>query len=232
MAVSRADLAHEKRTQRITKVVVGLGALGLLAYLFSRSVTSSRTQPYVIAAETMRPWTLALEPGDAPNLPVLVLRPPGGLAGQLSNQLFKRTMESMGPPATTGIPLVLRRELDGAPPGTPPFPGEALLAAAREAGLDAAPLQPKCLGHRRADTRDGRQQMYFVLFDVPAFARFRQQIGTLLAAHGVPADRFEPDLVSPALMLALIESSTGQWLPLQANAKTDCVAPIAIGAPL
>ena len=230
MVATRREAVHPTRSRRLIKILAALGLLVGLGFLFIHSASDSRAQPYLIPPGSVRPWRLAIEPGDGLNDPVLVLRPPGGLAAALSGQLFKRLMESMGPPAATGIPLVLRRELAGARAGNPPLTPEALLAAAREAGLDAAPLQPRCIGHRRSSSGDGRQQMYFVLFEVPTFARFRQRVGALLVEHGAPPSSFDPDVVSPALMLALIESSTEQWLPLRADPKSDCVAPIAVGA--
>lgn len=36
-------------------------------------------------------------------------------------------------------------------------------------------------------------------------------------------------MFSPALMLAPIESTTGAWLPLRADPRTDGASPIAIG---
>jgi hypothetical protein len=93
---------------------------------------------------------------------------------------------------------------------------------ASSAGLGAGELKPRCLGYRRASDKSGARQVYFVLFDLPQFARFREQIGAL-------SDRmaFDPAALSPAMIVAGTEGSLDSWRPLRADPAVDCVAPIA-----
>jgi hypothetical protein len=128
-------------------------------------------------------------------------------------------MESMSAPKSPGIPLVLQSELDR---GGAQVAVETLVAAAREAGLESAPLQPRCLGRRRVSGPGATRQVYFVLFDAPAFGRFRERIATLLGSS------FDPAAQSPVLLVAVAESTLGHWLPLRADPQKDCVAPIEI----
>jgi hypothetical protein len=101
---------------------------------------------------------------------------------------------------------------------------EALLSAARDAGLGSTPLQPRCLGHRRVSEPGSTREVYFVLFDAPAFGRFRDRIATLLGSG------FDPAAQSPVLLVAVADSNVGDWLPLRANPQEDCVAPIVVGS--
>jgi hypothetical protein len=217
--------------RRLIKAGVGLVLLTVLVVLFMRSVRGTRAEPYSVGRDSLQPWTLAYATGGGRNDPMLVLRPPPELPSALFGQLFKRAMESMSAPATPGIPLMLRAELLRAQAGHPALTPEAIMMAARDAGLGGAPPLPRCLAHRRAGASGGdREQLYFVLFDAPAFVRFRQHLATLLNDGATPPADFDPALLSPALVLALVESTAERWLPLHADPRVDCVAPIAIAA--
>ena len=63
-----------------------------------------------------------------------------------------------------------------------------------------------------------------MLFDAPAFGRFRDRMATLLGSG------FDPAAQSPVLCVAVAESTFGHWLPLRANPEKDCLAPIVIGS--
>jgi hypothetical protein len=206
-----------KTSRRIIKILVGLGVIGILGFLMVRSVRDARATPYTIARSTLQGWTLTVQRASSPNDAVLVLQPPAELANGLFNQVFKRTMESMSRPAAAAIPLVLHGELD--PAFVSRLTPEALMAIARDAGLGSAQFQPRCLGYRRVSERRGAKQLYFVLFDAPAFQHFRE----LLKARGAS---FDPAALSPVLMVAVAESDFSDWLPLRADPKADCVAPI------
>ena len=68
------------------------------------------------------------------------------------------------------------------------------------------------------------RQLYFALFDMPAFARFRQQVHALAGG----ATEFDPAALSPVMPLAASDVGFDDWLPLRADAGADCVAPIAV----
>jgi hypothetical protein len=228
MVAPRPSASQNKPSRRLVKLGIGLALFGVLGFLFLRSLHGTRAAPYTLARDSLGPWSVATIAGARPNEPMLVWRPPPGVMGGLFDQLFKRSMESMGQPVVPGIPLVFESEFAQAQANRPTLTADALLAAAREAGLDALPPRPICLAHRRATTgNNDRQQLYFVIFDAPAFGVFRQRLAGLANrdfATGAPA--IDPAAQSPALIVALIESPQERWLPLRADAKVDCVAPI------
>jgi hypothetical protein len=205
----------------LIKVLVAVAVVGALIFLLNWSARTGGAMPYTIDGKSLRHWTLDLNRAAGPNHPVLVLRPTVDFTGSLFNQVFKRSMESMSSPASPMIPLLLQGELRGAGGQLTP---ETLLAAARDAGLGSTPLQPRCLGYRRVSEARSSRQVYFVLFDSPAFGRFRERIATLLGADS----SFDAAAQSPVLFVAVAESNFGDWLPLRANPQKDCVAPIVI----
>lgn len=127
-------------------------------------------------------------------------------------------------PMVPAIPLVLKGEFDRAFAGgvTP----NALIAAARSAGLESGSVAPRCLAYRRVSEPGATRQLYFVLLNAPAFERFRQQIASLRDGHAVPTDTFDPAALSPVLFIGASDSAFNRWLPLRADPNTDCLAPI------
>ena len=216
-----------RSTKLLIKIGVALLVLVGLGFLFMRSVRNTRAQPYTVHPEHLRNWTLAVESAAGPHEPMLVLRPPAELVNGLFHQVFKRAMESMNAPAAPAIPLLLQQEYDRAFVGR--WPPVTLLAAAQAAGLDRVTLVPRCLAYRRVSDPRGTQQLYFIVFDLPAFARFRQQ-AAMMAGGGAPRADFDPAALSPVLFIAVAESSFQRWLPLRADPQADCVAPIEISA--
>jgi hypothetical protein len=214
-----------KASGRIVKVLVALAALAVLGFLFLRSVRESRSSPYTVERSALGPWTVALGEGTGAGAPALVLRGPQALVHDLSGQIFKRAMETTSSPSEAAIPLVLRGEVDHAPGGrmTP----EALVAAARGSGLEVAPPQPRCLAWRRASTQTSTAQVYFVMFDAPEIERFREHIRAFMTTGGGPGD-FDPSALSPVMIVAASNSDFERWLPIHADPRTDCLAPITV----
>jgi len=218
------------RSNRLIKIVVALGVLTGLAFLFVRSARDSRANPYTVERAQLQGWTVGLEPASGPSSPLLVLRAPPELSNGLFRQVFARAMESLSMPDPGAIPLLLKGEFDRAFAGhlTP----EALVAAARNAGLESSAPQPHCMAYRRVSNPDRTRQLYFVLFDAPGFERFRQQAGALLdaAVDGGTTGRpdYDPAALSPALLVAATDTEFNRWLPIRAEPTTDCVAPLAI----
>jgi hypothetical protein len=211
------------RSKALIKIIVLLGVLAGIGFLFVRSAYNARSQPYTIQRESLRNWTVVLEPASGPGEPLLALPPPPDLSMDLFRQVFTRSMESLNASAAAVIPVVLQGEFDRAIAGhaTP----DALVVAARNAGLESAPLEPRCLVHRRVSEQGSSRQVYFVLFDLSAFGRLREQIAAL--AGGAPrAAAFDPDALSPVLIIAASEPAFNRWLPLRADPATDCLAPI------
>jgi hypothetical protein len=211
----------------LVKVAVALVVLTGLGFLFLRSVRSTRAEPYLVQADLLRNWTLALDPAAGPREPMLLLRPPAALVDGLFKQVFKRAMESMNAPAAAGIPLLLADEYARAFAGR--VTAEALLAAAQRTGLDRSAPVPRCLAHRRDSDSRANRQLYFVIFDLPGLATFRREVAAL-SGGGATAATFDPDALSPVLFVAVAESTFARWMPLRADAQADCVAPIEIAS--
>jgi hypothetical protein len=211
----------------LIKIAVVLALLGGLGFLFVRSVINTQSEPYTVAGEHLRGWTLSLEDASSPTAPVLVLRSPTELARGLFNQVFARSGVSLSGPAVAAIPLVLQDEYDRAFAGhaTP----DALLRAAREAGLETIALEPRCLALRRVSAPGVTRQLYFVLVNAPAFRSFREQIAALARGGAPSRATYDPDALSPVLFIAASDAAFNRWLPLRADPETDCIAPIVTG---
>jgi hypothetical protein len=207
------------RSRRLVKVALGVGGAAVVAFLIMQSVRDERAKPYTMDGALLRNWTVVVEHAEGPNDPVLVLRPPPGLIGGVFDQVFKRAMESLMSPTVAGIPLLLQGELERAFAGR--LPPQAFVEVARRAGLESLALEPRCLGYRRL-AEPVTRQLYFVLFEMPAFASFRAQVGAMAA--GAP---FDVEAMSPVLLIGTSGQAFDRWLPLRASPDTECVAPIA-----
>lgn len=214
------------RSKRLIKAAVALVAFAVLALLFWRSVHETRAEPYQLQADALDHFSLELQEASRPSDAYLALRAPMSVVNDLSNQLFKRVMESLQSPANPAIPLLLKGEFDRAFAGR--VSGEQLLAAARSAGLDKISLTPRCLGYRRVSDKRVTEQLYFVIFDAPQLEQFRAQMRKLLGGDGTADAAYDPAAMSPVLLVASASPMFNQWIPLQAHPEADCVAPIAV----
>jgi hypothetical protein len=124
------------------------------------------------------------------------------------------------------VPLLLRGEFDRSFAGH--MAPDALLAAARNAGLGGRPLVPRCLAYRRNSVVGSTRQLFYLLFDMPAFAQFRHVLAD--RAVGVGAVAYDPLSLSPALVIATAQSNAEDWSPLAANETADCKAPVTVEA--
>jgi hypothetical protein len=197
----------------LIKLAIGIVAVGIFAVLFSRSLEDTRSEPYTVPRAHVQGWMLALEPAPRPNDPLLVLRPSPELANGLFKQIFARAMESLNSPAAPAMPIVLRGEFDRDVGDQ--LTQDALLAAAKSAGVEAALPTPRCLVHLRISEPGGVRQAYLVNFDAPSIAQFRKQIG------------LDPNALPPILFVAGAGADFNSWPPQQINAG-ECLAPIEI----
>jgi hypothetical protein len=198
----------------IIKLAAGLVGLAVFGFLFMRTLEDARATPYTVERQHLRSWALALEPATRANEPLLVLRPAPELTGGLFRQVFARAMETLNAPGAPGMPIVLRGEYDRVVGDQ--LTQEALIGAARTAGLEQADLTPRCLVHRRISQPGGTRQAYLVFFDAPAIGQFRRQLG------------LDPDALSPILFVAGADADFTSWLPLHVSADVDCLAPIEV----
>jgi hypothetical protein len=215
------------RSNTLIKIGLALGVVAALGVLFVRSILQERSKPYTVGREHLRQWTLALERASSPNAPMLLLRPVPELVPELFHDIFARAMESLSAPTAPALALVLQGEFDRAFAGhvTP----EALLEAARAAGLGSSPLEPRCLVHRYVSDPGAERQAYFVLFDAPSFRQFRDHIGALRQDGGAARAGYDPWALSPVLFIATSDGAPARWLPVRADPDTDCTAPIIVG---
>jgi hypothetical protein len=198
----------------LIKVVVGATLLVVFGILFMRSLEDATTTAYTVPRQHLRTWTVALETASNANDPLLTLRPTPELTGGLFRQIFARAMESLNTPASPAIPIIIRDEFDRVVGDQ--LTKEALLAAARGAGLEAASMTPRCVVHRRISEPGGTRQVYFVFFDAPAISQFRGQLG------------LDPAALSPVLFVAGAGSDFNAWLPQRVNREADCLAPVEV----
>ncbi len=208
-----------RRTSPLVKAAIGFVLLVVVAGLFWRSLDDSRAEPYTVRPDQLSGWTLVAGTSSEPDAPLLQLQPPPELPMRLFRQVFGRAGESLSTPAAPGIALALRAEVGGTAP-----PAEDLLSLAREAGLEGLTLDPRCMAYRRESQPGSIRQLYFVLFDMPEFARFREALAARLGDATVPP--FDPAALSPVMLLAA-QPDFSRWMPVVADVEKDCVAPIA-----
>ena len=209
----------------LLKVAVALVAVGVLAVLFVRSVESTRAEPFRIQQQDLTGWTLTLAPAGDQLGSLLSITPKAELVRPLGRELFARMGESLHyPPAT--MPVVLLSEFERAMAGV--LTPEALLSAARVAGLESAMFQPRCMARQRISEPGSVRAVYFLLFDLPLFARFREQVAQTLGATGRDASLFDPAALSPVVIAADLDGSFTRWLPLRADPEADCFAPVTV----
>ena len=212
------------RLSLLVKIAVALAVVAVLGVLFVRSAISTRAEPYTTRAEWLRDWKVVEGTPSGQNDAVLSLEAPREFASDLFRQVFTRSGESLSGPSTASIPLLLKGEFDRAFAGhvTP----AALAAAARAAGLESTTFTPRCLAYRRVSAPGVNRQLYFVLFETPAIAQFREQIVKLRPAEGAAAAAYDPASMSAFLIIAATDAAFSRWLPLVADPNVDCLAPL------
>ena len=210
---------------RLLKVVVAVAALGILGVLFVRSAQSSRETPFTVEPGSLAGWTLVRPDADVQGS-WLALSPPASLASSLGREIFRRAGESVHYPAPPLMPLVLRTEFERALAGA--VPPDDIVSLARAAGLESAAFTPRCMGRRRLSEPGTTRGVYFLLFDAPAFTRFRQELGQRVGAARGDASLFDPAALSPVLIVAALDENFGRWMPLRADPDVDCMAPVEV----
>lgn len=209
------------RRTTLLKVALSFAALAVFGELFIRSVRNTGAEPYTMARADLAGWTAGLAPDADPSGVLLALWPPNSLARPLFSQLFSRSGLSLTGPNPVAMPLVLQKEFDRSLKGvvTP----DGLLALARDSGLESVQPKPSCMATRRVSEPGLTRELFFVRFEHAPFAAFRRQVATRAAGPG-----FEPDSVSPVVIVAATDASFGTWLPLEGDGPQDCLAPIAL----
>ena len=207
----------------LLKVVIAFAAIAVLAVLFIRSARSTGSQPFTIAREHLVGWTLSIPPEADPLGSALSLTPPVAMMPPITDDLFARMGETLHYPPHA-MPIVLRSEFQGTMADVLTL--DTLLAAAREAGLARATLQPRCMARQRISAPGNVRGVYYLVFDVPQFRPFREQLAQRLQAAGRDGSAFDPAALSPVVIVADLDGAFGSWLPLRADPNEDCFAPL------
>ena len=93
------------RQSTVIKIVLGLTAVALFAFLFIRSARSVGAQPYTMGRASLGGWKVGLDPAPDASGVVLALWPPSTLAPPLFSQIFSRSR-----PIVYGCAPTLRAE--------------------------------------------------------------------------------------------------------------------------
>ncbi len=211
------------RTSTLVKIGVGAAAIGVLPWLFLKTARDTIAAPYAVDDATLTGWRLVVGDPDRPGISVLGLQPPPSLVPGLFDQVFKRTMESMMSPSADILPVVLRSEYQSGLHAV--LAPDELLQAARDAGLEEARLEPVCMGVKREPFVGRSRQIYFVLFEAPAVAAFRQQLGRVAAERGGPG-AFEATPFDLVLPVSGSDVRFDSWFPMTVDRNVDCQAPV------
>lgn len=204
---------------RLLKLLVIVAGIGLLVYLFVQSAASTRAEPYAVEQSSLRGWTLGTNATGLPANVLLALQPPRELGARLFREVFTRAAESFNGPTVPFVPLLLADEYQRALAGQATL--EEVRALAQEAGVASGDVQPVCMAYRRESAPGVTRQLYFVRFKAPAVVAFRQQV----AARAAPGSGFDPDALSPAMIVAASDPDFVRWLPL-GGGEADCIAPV------
>jgi hypothetical protein len=198
----------------VIKLAIGVIAVAAFAALFMKSLEDTRSEAYTVERAHLQPWTLSLEQTSRPTDPLLALRAPPDLATGVFKQIFARAMESLNSPTTPSVPVVLRGEYDQIVGDQ--LTQQAMLDAAKAAGIESPGPVPTCLVHRRVSEPGGVRQAYFIFFDAPAIVQFRRRLG------------LDAESLSPVMAVAGAGTDFNIWLPLRVSAGSDCLAPIEL----
>ena len=213
------------RQKLLLKLGIAAVAVAVFGLLFVRSLRQTTAEPYVLNQAAMTGWRLALAPPDERNVAVLSLHPPVDSVRELFQQIFHRTMQSLSGLDPPLVPLVLVTEFNSALRRV--LSDSELLDQAEKLGLGAAGFTPVCLAVRREQRDGAARELFYVLFDAPAFGRFRDELARRFVERGGQRGTFDPLALSPVMPIAATDADFTSWLPFQASREGDCQAPIA-----
>ncbi len=84
------------------------------------------------------------------------------------------------------------------------------------------------MARRRISAPGVVRGVFFLVFDLPQFTQFRNQVAQQLRAAGRDASLFDPTALSPVLITAGLDGNYSGWLPLRADPELDCFAPVVV----
>ena len=204
---------------------MGVGVLLLVGvpWLFLKTIQNTIAEPYSIGAATVTEWTLHVQEMGQPIPALITLVPSSSLVPQLFQQVFHRTMQSLMTPSQPGMPIVLQGEFLAGLQDV--FLPNEILAIARTVGLEQAQFNPVCMAVRREPSGGRTRQLFFVVFETPAFNEFRQELAKLYKERGGVLP-FDPAALELVLPVASSDADFAAWWPLEVDRVVDCRAPI------
>jgi hypothetical protein len=212
------------RKQLVVRVGLVLVAVLVLAWLFITTIRNTNSAPYEADASQLTGWQVVPGQGSEPGVAALAL--PSQFSAELFRQLFERTMQSLVAPTRPVVPLVLTSEYADSLQGVHSV--DNIMNIAREAGLETARFEPVCVAER-TDSAPGRtSQVFFVVFESPAFSQFRANLMPTQPEHGGTGAPYQPAALRPILMVASTDRDFGRWWPLRFNQQEDCQAPVEL----
>lgn len=207
------------RSRGLTPIQLAVAVLvvAALSWLIVRALRPRG--PYSVDAAALSGWTLVTgEPGG----PALIaLQPPPQFSAALFQQVSQRTGLSLVAPSRPSVPLVLQTEYEESLQGV--WSVDDIMRLARETGLDGARFEPVCLGLHTDSRVASSGQLFFVVFQAPAFVDFRQRLTPLFPEHG-GSGTFDPPALRPILTIAATDRGFARWWPITVNQQSDCQA--------
>jgi hypothetical protein len=199
----------------IWKALVAASGVAALSALLVNGIRSSG--PSAIDAAELSGWTIVTGRDGEPG--VVALQPPVHLTGNLFQDLLVRVGQPLMAPSRTVMPLVLQTEYEDSLQGV--LSVDDVVRLARESGVDTARFEPICVGHRHRASERASGRLFFVVFDSPAFADFRQRLLPLHTEHG-GVSVYDPGALRPILAVAATDRAFDRWWPITVE-RSDCL---------
>lgn len=192
-------------------------AVAALVWLVFRD---ARSEPYAVASSALSGWKLVQGGSEDPW--IAAAQPPAALSSALFKQLGEKAGETLTRPSSITLPLVMRDEYDDGLQGVHSV--DTILRFARDAGIETTPFQPVCLAHHQA--RDGAE-VFFVVFDSPAFRQFRQDIIPAFPEHA-GTGIYDSGALREILVLGATDDQFARWWPITVDDAKDCIARVLV----
>lgn len=204
-----------------------LGIVLVLAVVVSALVwvilRNKASVPYEAAGGALSGWTIVV--GAAGDPWVVALEPPRPLTMSLFEQLSRKVDVALVAPERPALPLVLQSEYNDALQGV--YGIDSIVRIARDAGIESAQFEPVCVAHRLDRRGSPARELFFVLFDSPAFRQLRQDLAPNHPEHaGIGV--YDPSTLTPVLAIAGTDLDFASWWPLIPDPPTDCQAPLFV----
>ena len=179
--------------------------------------------PLSVPASALSSWSVVTSDGTYPW--IVGARPPETFTRPLFDAASRRAGRPLVAPPHPALPLVLQSEFEESLQGV--YGTDAVVRAAREAGIESAVFHPVCLARQSVDLPSGSVDVYFVPFDVPAFDQVRADLTPLEPEHaGIGI--YDPAWLTPALVIGATGAGFERIWPIRFERERDCEAEILL----